>query len=770
MTLAVFGTITLLSYGFWYLNHRRTVERDALRHLAALGEATSTDLLKAQELLSKSQLTEAKAVLTKRLGVLEPEQSTGARGHRERTEQLLAEVEKALAAEAARAATTKARADALARYHRFLDYRKEALYRDTQFYGVTQPASVELTRQAADRALAVFAERQGRDDWRLGELPAALSAAEQADVKDGCYELLLILAEAVAGQGPAEVDRALSILDCADRLRPEHSRAYFLTRAACLALRNDLDGKKKQMSEAEKLTPKTALDYFLSGLEEFKDNGKQDADAIGDFDIALQYKPDHFWAKCLQAICYIRTARPEAAKASLNDCIHTDGDFAWLYLLRGFASGQIGNKYLGVLKESSGRAASAVKAANREFDAAEADFQIAIEKLSAAPDVDLQYMLFVNRGLIRFQRGRIDQAAADYEQAIHLKADPYLAHAEIAHVYQKLNKPAEAIEQFTRAIAVKPGWSPLYRGRAAVVIERPDSTRADREAALADLALAINYESPGNETVVLDHTEHRRLFYRDERFEDALKECQSALKILPEHVAAGAMADANALEWQVRALLKLRRYDEAVTACDRAIAKGKKSAVFYELRGLAHARHSDYPGAIRDYGRAIEIRPADQHLLNDRGWAYLQFESPKLALADFDAALKIDSADANAHCGRGTAHALLGDHRSAVADAREALRLNKANPQLTYNAARIYALSAPLAAAEPGTNGRSARSLAAGYQEMALKLIKAALEHEAPDRRATFWREIVQPDPALSAIRRRLKYEELIATIKKPNG
>ena len=70
------------------------------------------------------------------------------------------------------------------------------------------------------------------DDWTLGDLPASLSSEQQAEVREGCYELLLVLAEAVAGQDPAQVDRALRVLESADRLRPDHSRAYHLRKAS----------------------------------------------------------------------------------------------------------------------------------------------------------------------------------------------------------------------------------------------------------------------------------------------------------------------------------------------------------------------------------------------------------------------------------------------------------------------------------------------------------------------------------------------------------
>src|SRR5262249_53962381 len=163
----------------------------------------------------------------------------------------------------------------------------------------------------------------------------------------------------------------------------------------------------------------------------------------------------------------------------------------------------------------------------------------------------------------------------------------------------------------------------------------------------------------------------------------------------------------------------------------------------------------------------LELRPDDGRVLARRGWAYLVVDSPRLALGDFDAALKIDPADGDAHNGRGTAHVRMGDHRAAVAEARTALRLGKANPRVAYNAARIYALAVPVAAAEVGENARMARLLSSQYQDLAVQLVREALEREPPENRAAFWRDTIQQDPALKAIRRRLKFDELIATTKK---
>ncbi len=446
----------------------------------------------------------------------------------------------------------------------------------------------------------------------------------------------------------------------------------------------------------------------------------------------------------------------------MNACLQTDPEFAWLYLLRGFSSGQLGVKYLGLVKTSPGREVPLKSAAAFEFEEAEADLRDAMERLRRTPDNELQYVLLVNRGLIRFQRGRLDEAAADYQEAIRLKADPFLAHAEMAHVYQERHRPDEAIGQLTRAIALKPDWSPLYRGRAEILQARGEASPEDRKAALSDLKMAILHEQPDNPVLAQDHTSLGKLLYHDERLDEALAESERALGVLADYL------DAHVLRIQV--LLKLRRYAEVIRSCEVALAKGKKSSLLHDLRGLAHAAQDDYRAAIRNYSQALEIRPDDGRSLVHRGWAYLVLDSPRLALGDFDAAIKLDPADSDAINGRGTAHVRLGDHRAAAADAREALRLGRTSARITYNAARIYAMAASVAANDAGENGRVSRLMTTQYQDTAVRLVRDAIEREAPEKRASFWRDTIQSDPALKAIRRRLKFDELLATHKKTSS
>ena len=763
--LSAIGALMVVSSigaGWWYLDHKRNVERVAAQSEAVLLKESANDLLHAREAMSKHNLSQAEVILTARKKILERENKRGLESLYARTNQMLGEVEKAVDADRAAKADQLAKEEVQNRYRRFLDDRKEALFRDTQLTGLMLDSNLALTRKSAEGALAVFGHRRDSDDWELGELPASLSSTQRANVTEGCYELLLVLAEAVATQDPGQVDHALGILDSANRLRPGQSREYHLRRAACLARKKDRAAESRELALAEGVPPETAFDYFLSGQQEFKRN--RFADASQDFEAAVRKNADHFWAKCLLAICYIQTKRFEAAKSCLNDCIQTDPEFAWLYLLRGFASGQLGARYLKLITDNPWLEASVKSSADFdfEFNEAEADFEAAMQRLNRRPDDELHYVLLVNRGLIRYQRERFAQAAADYQEAIRFKKDPFLAHAELGHVYHKQGKTAEAIEQFSRAIAVKPDFPPLYRGRAELEQGPGASTPAQRARAADDLKLAIRNEKPDNPVLAQDHTNLGKLFYADERFADTLGECELALQALPDYPEAHVL--------KIQALLKLRHFDEVVRSCDIALTKGRKSPLLYELRGLAQAAHEDYAGAIRDYGRALEIRPDDSRLLIHRGWAYLLFESPKPALVDFEAAIQLDSGSSDGFSGRGLARARLGDHRAAVADAVEALRHDRLSPRVTYNAARIYATAAGVAATEVPEKGRAARLLSSNYQEIALRLVQEALKKEAPEKRSAIWRETVQCDPALTSIRLWLKSEELIAPNKKPGS
>ena len=102
------------------------------------------------------------------------------------------------------------------------------------------------------------------------------------------------------------------------------------------------------------------------------------------FDRVLERKPGHFWAQYLNALCLLRQGRPAEARVLLGACLAQRSDFVWLYLLRGYAQGEL-----------------------QAWDAADADFQKA---LSLSLDEHARYVLLVDRGVMRVRQERFDDA------------------------------------------------------------------------------------------------------------------------------------------------------------------------------------------------------------------------------------------------------------------------------------------------------------------------------------------------------------------------
>jgi tetratricopeptide (TPR) repeat protein len=632
------------------------------------------------------------------------------------------------------------------RFQTFLELREDAQLYAAVTGALLSSDHLEKFRASAHHALAIYAQnpRAADDAWSLVEpLPTALTKDEKSRAREGCYHLLLILSQ--AADDPA---MGLRILDRAARLRPESTAAYHHRRAECLERAGDLAGRDREIREAQKRAPATALDYFLSGRE-LVSRGRYD-EAIDLLRTAVQLDLNQTSANLLLAACYtnVRPRQLSAAMTSLDACIRSHPNLVGLYLLRALISSEQG-------MEARGK-----DAASTAFERAETAYRTALD---LKPDDDVLYALLCNRGLLRLQSGRLDEAATDLNAAIRLKANPHEAHTTLAQVLQRQGRLVEAEAAFTRGIACHPEPSVLaglYRSRALLRANRTDLTPAQRAAALGDFEQAIGQE-PDKARKASDQVWRARLFLRANQCPEALAACDAALSLAPD--------DPEAHRVRVAALMESKRYDAVLASADAYLARGKPIAEILEIRGLAHQAQRKYTAAIADFSRALDLAPAAEpaqrsRLLNRRGWAYQYAHAPGLALADFEESLRLEPNQSGAYGGRGLARVLLGDWRPAVSDAEAGIRraqgasagsasedAGAAQVQALFNGARIYAQAVEFAAREVRREGERAVTRYRRYRTRALDLLDEALTRE-PD---PAHREEILNDPALQPLRLR---------------
>jgi tetratricopeptide (TPR) repeat protein len=734
VTLVVLAVLGLSLYG---------AELQSARHQARLAEKKAAEV----ERLGR-QRAEAQRMLSAGQAAFRAGDWAGARRHLDRA---LAGVgpEAALRQLGDQVKDWLTRVDAWEKFQRLRD---EALFFNTHLTGADRDGNLKKTRAAARQALQLFGVApETAIAPRLRQ--AHFSARDLHELTDAAYELLLIWAEAEAQPLPGESSSrqtatALRLLAQAKSLRPP-TQAYHQRLAQYLARSNDWAGAVRELWNAAQVsrTGAGAFDSFLLGDECYqrRDWGR----AIEYFEQALRKEPRHFWAQWLLAVCHGNAQNPVEARFWLSACLQSRPNFGWIYLLRGFAEGEVGANAL-----ADGRLTKPERRdrADFHFQAAEADFQKA-GKLLRGPDET--YVLLVHRGVLRIRQNRLADAVGDLGRAIRLKPKRYHAYLHLAKAYELQGKPAAAVNPLDEAIRLEEKRASLYRTRARLQLKL---NPPNRQAALQDLEKAIAREPAGSTSLALatDHTERGLLLAQAKRYAEAVRAFDAALQIRPR--------SARALRLRAEALMKLGKPREAITSLNsylqRAVLRlevyrqnGEPVGDVFRRRGLAHGTLGNCREALADYTRALDLDP-NPDTFAFRGELYLLNGSPQLALEDFDEALNRDRKNVEAHTGRGYALVRLGQSARGVAAADRALKLQPRNARLVYKAARVYAQAAAMVLIERGEKNWPARKLGADYRDRALELIRTALRLCAtPEARRRFWREYVKDDPALRPIR-----------------
>jgi TonB family protein len=110
---------------------------------------------------------------------------------------------------------------------------------------------------------------------------------------------------------------------------------------------------------------------------------------------------------------------------------------------------------------------------------------------------------------------------------------------------------------------------------------------------------------------------------------------------------------------------------------------------FYQKRADDLASRGDYDGAISDYGKAIELKPASSGSYLYRGIALFNKKNYDASVADFSKSIELDPKDVPAYMNRGNSYERMGDLQKAVDDYKKAVELDPANQPASSNLTRL---------------------------------------------------------------------------------
>jgi tetratricopeptide (TPR) repeat protein len=492
----------------------------------------------------------------------------------------------------------------------FSEAQDDALFygfRGIQLQSGDWPANSEATREAIAKALGVV----GLSVERSGEpvFHPYWSLREKAEITAGCYQLLLLAAEASSQRMPEEpapdyrsrVVGALAILDRAAKLVPA-TKAYHLRRARYLTLLGDEPGAQQERKRGDALRPTSALDHFLVGYERCQEH--QVAAAIRSFEHAADLQPDDFWPHFFLALCYLDQGAYLDADACLSDCIRLRPTFAWNYLVK-----------------------SLVEEKRNHRQQAESNLDRARQLI---PDSDPRYYFFyVDRGSTRAERGQVEEAVADLQKAI--AAQPHLSHAylSLAQVYQGQGKLEAAHEVLDRVLQLGLPAAAIADCRAeqSRTFFRQGNYEWAVQSARAGLAVSPR---------------HTRCRFRLIQALLELERGGEALEALDRYVADKGSMDANFCRLRGRARFQQGNYPGAVDDYTRALAQDAAAvqAEDYRYRGWAYYFAEAYKPALRDFEEAIRLSGDPGEAYIGRGLARVQLGQYREGVADADEALR----------------------------------------------------------------------------------------------------------------------------------
>ncbi len=274
----------------------------------------------------------------------------------------------------------------------------------------------------------------------------------------------------------------------------------------------------------------------------------------------------------------------------------------------------------------------------------------------------------LNRAVSAYKAGRFVEAERICQQIISAKHDFFDALYLLAVVQSSLGQNDLALENFERALALRPDYAQAYYNRGVTLreLKRPEEALAS-----FDRVLALDPSHP-------EASNNRGNALRDlNLYEEALASFDHALTVRPSY--------AKALYNRGVTLQELRRYDEALASFDRVLTIKPDYAEAFNNRGAALKELRRYDEALASFDKALALSPNYSQAHYNRGVTLQELNQFDEALASYDKALAIEPNYAEAFANRGAALKQLKRFEEALVSFDKALALNPNFADAFYN-------------------------------------------------------------------------------------
>lgn len=250
--------------------------------------------------------------------------------------------------------------------------------------------------------------------------------------------------------------------------------------------------------------------------------------------------------------------------------------------------------------------------------------------------VRLYTRFLANADQVRHPRGEtITEGGSREGQKLDNETDDVKAERLLIRAEQSVSNRYRAIDYLTQAIQLRPKFIEAYYKRACIYFRNHDysEARADWQKALD---IIISSPILSKNLAARKHIILSWLAFADRDYETALQEANYAINVDP--------LDYENYLRRSAATARLKKYDESIEDCHRAINLNPNSAIAYNARALRYINRPDpfYEEALSDFSMAIQIEPEYSPPHTNRGELYFVRSQYHLAYDEFRQAVKLN--------------------------------------------------------------------------------------------------------------------------------
>ncbi len=262
-----------------------------------------------------------------------------------------------------------------------------------------------------------------------------------------------------------------------------------------------------------------------------------------------------------------------------------------------------------------------------------------------------------NLGNVLFHAGRVPEAIQQYERALRLRPDDAGTYYNLGLALAEEGKLTEAIQEYERALQIKAdaathnnlGIALMKVGRTAEAIEQYEQAlRIGPDDAWIHYNLAVALMKSGAMAAAIEQYQH-------------------ALQLRPE--------DADLHRDFAAVLFQAGKLPEAIEQYKHALQVRPDDAEMRNNLGVALAATGRFSEAIEQYEQALRIKPDDAEAHNNLGTVLAGLGRANEAIRHWQEALKFKPDDARVHSNLGTALERTGRTSEAIEQYQQALKL-----------------------------------------------------------------------------------------------